>query len=145
MNLSGLSGAVPHQVASLPHTVLAELPAVPESVAALRRMAREVAERCGADDQVAADVTLAVSEAATNAVVHGYRDSAEGELALAAEAADHELCLEITDDGAGLVPRPDSPGMGLGLPLISRLASRFEVRTGPRGRGTQLFMAFRLS
>jgi len=132
-------------VPTLPHTVLAEVPAVPESVAELRHTAREVAERVGADERVANDVGLAVSEAVTNAVVHAYRDSARGALALSAEAADEKLCFEVTDQGTGLVPRKDSPGMGLGLPLIARLTEHFEVCPGPHGRGTRLCMTFRLN
>ena len=124
-------------------TVLAELPAVPESIGTLRRAARDVAERCGAADEVASDVALAVSEAATNAVVHAYRDE-PGILALAAQTIDHEVLFRVIDDGAGLIPRPDSPGMGLGLPLIARLAEHFEVRPGPSGRGTELVMSFPL-
>jgi serine/threonine-protein kinase RsbW len=132
-------------VSSLAHTFLAELPAVPESVGTIRRFAREVAERCGADDRMASDITLAVSEAATNVVVHAYQDADPGTLALAAEAHDDEVCFEVIDDGGGLMPRPDSPGLGLGLPLIAHLTERFEVRQRAQGRGTELFMAFRLS
>jgi len=88
-------------------------------------------------------VALAVSEAATNAVVHGYRETEPGTLALVAEAVDGEMHLELIDDGSGLVPRADSPGLGLGLPVIARVTDRFEVCAGPRGRGTRLFMAFR--
>ena len=126
-------------------TLLAELPAVPESVATIRRKAREVAECCGADEQRAADITLAVSEAATNVVVHAYRETDQGRLALAAAVDDGEVCFEVVDDGDGLTPRVDSPGLGLGLPLIARLTDRFEVRPRGGGRGTELFMAFRLS
>jgi len=132
-------------VSPLSHTVLAELPAVPESVGTIRRKAREVAERCGADDRMASDITLAISEAATNVVVHAYQEAGPGTLALAAEAHDGEVCFEVIDDGAGLIPRADSPGLGLGLPLIAHLTDRFEVRPGPDGHGTELFMAFRLA
>jgi anti-sigma regulatory factor (Ser/Thr protein kinase) len=123
--------------------VLAELPAVAASVGPLRRAARDVAERCGAPDDVVSDITLAVSEAATNVVVHAYRET-PGTLALTAEAIDHEVLFHVIDDGEGLTPRADSPGIGLGLPLIARLAQRFEVRPGPSGRGTDLLMSFRL-
>jgi len=130
-------------VTELPPTVLAELPAVPESIGPMRRVARAVAERCGAPDQVASDIALAVSEAATNVVVHAYRDE-PGTLALAAQTVDHEMLFRVIDDGEGLSPRADSPGMGVGLPLIARLAGRFEVRPGPSGRGTELLMSFPL-
>jgi len=132
-------------VSALPHTVLAELPAVPESVGAIRRFARDVAKRCGADERMASDITLAVSEAATNVVVHAYQDTDPGTLALAAESHDDEVCFEVIDEGGGLIPRADSPGLGLGLPLIAHLTERFEVRPRRQGRGTELFMAFRLT
>jgi serine/threonine-protein kinase RsbW len=127
----------------IPPTVLAELPAVPESVGPLRRAARALAEQCGATDRVVSDVTLAVSEACTNVVVHAYRD-APGVLALSAEACDGEVRFVVDDEGEGLTPRADSPGLGLGLPLIARLTNRFEVLPGPAGRGTRLTMAFRV-
>jgi serine/threonine-protein kinase RsbW/stage II sporulation protein AB (anti-sigma F factor) len=130
-------------VHAIPSTVLAEVPAVPENVAALRRAARRLAKQSGADDRVLADVTLAVSEACTNVVVHAYRDR-PGTLALSGEARDGEVRFVVDDDGGGLSPRTDSPGLGLGLPLIARLTQRFEVLPGPRGRGTRLTMAFRV-
>ena len=123
-------------------TVLAELPAVPESLAPLRSEARSVAERCGAADDVVSDIVLAVSEACTNVVVHAYRDRQPGNVALAAEAENGHVLFRVTDDGEGLTPRPDSPGMGLGLPLIARLAESFEVLPGPDGHGTELCMRF---
>ena len=128
---------------AIPPTVLAELPAVPESVAALRRAARQLAERCGASDRVLADVMLAVSEACTNAVLHAYREQ-PGTLALTAEAHDGRVRFVVADHGDGLCPRPDSPGMGLGLPMIARVTAEFEVLPGPDGRGTQVSMAFSL-
>jgi anti-sigma regulatory factor (Ser/Thr protein kinase) len=130
-------------VSAIPPTVLAELPAVPESVGPLRRAARQLAERCGASDQLLADVTLAVSEACTNVVIHAYRDE-PGTLALSGEARDGQVRFVVEDEGDGLSPRADSPGLGLGLPLIARLTQQFEVLPGPAGRGTRIRMAFRV-
>jgi anti-sigma regulatory factor (Ser/Thr protein kinase) len=137
-------GSPTEDMIPIPPTVLAELPAVPESVRPLRRAARALAEQCGASERVVSDVTLAVSEACTNVVVHAYRDQ-PGTLALSAEARDGEMCFVVEDEGGGLSPRADSPGLGLGLPLIARLAQRFDVRPGPTGHGTRLTMAFRLN
>jgi serine/threonine-protein kinase RsbW len=125
--------------------VLAEVSAVPENVAPLRRAARSLAERCGASDRTLQDVALAVSEACTNVVIHAYPEAKAGRISLVAEQADDEVLFRVIDDGAGLTPRADSPGMGLGLPLIARLTERFEVRPGRDGRGTELCMAFRLN
>jgi len=130
-------------VKTLPRTVLAEVPAVPESVGSLRRSAQEFAESAGAPRKRVSDIALAVSEACTNVVIHAYREQ-PGKLALAAEASDGEIRVRVVDEGEGLTPRADSPGLGLGLPLIARLTDRFEVNPGPAGRGTELSMSFRV-
>src|SRR5919202_845239 len=93
----------------------AELPAEPESVPELRRIAREFAQEAGASARVAADVALAVSEAVTNAVVHAFVERPPGRVALAMEAGAGQLQVSVADDGRGMQPRADSPGLGLGL------------------------------
>jgi anti-sigma regulatory factor (Ser/Thr protein kinase) len=42
-----------------------------------------------------------------------------------------------------MAPRPDSPGAGLGLPIIATLADRFEVQQ--LSHGTRLLLGFRLA
>ena len=42
-------------------------------------------------------------------------------------------------------PRVDSPGLGLGLPLIGDLTSDFAVRGRADGAGTELAMRFELT
>jgi serine/threonine-protein kinase RsbW len=114
----------------------------PEGVGAMRREIAAYAQRAGLDEDGVADVRLAVSEAATNAVVHGYRDSSEGELKVLAYVAERELVVIVSDAGVGLAPRPDSPGLGLGMPLMASVTSRFRVVS--RGPGTEIHMAFAL-
>ena len=46
------------------------------------------------------------------------------------------------ESGRGIVPRPDSPGLGLGLPLIATLAESLELGTG-RSEETEVRMTFR--
>src|SRR4051812_42552402 len=108
----------------------------------MRREVAAYAQRAGLDADGVADVRLAVSEAATNAVVHGYRDSRDGELNVVAYVADEELVVIVADAGVGLAPRPDSPGLGLGMPLMASVTSRFRVVS--RGPGTEVHMAFML-
>ena len=93
------------------------------------------------DDEGVGSVRLAVSEAATNAVVHAYRDD-EGELQVRAFVDASELVVIVCDAGVGLAPRPDSPGLGLGMPLMATVTSRFQVVSA--GRGTEIHMAFAL-
>ena len=44
-----------------------------------------------------------------------------------------------------MAPRNDSPGIGLGLPLIRHLTDQFEHRRAPGSVGTELWMRFRLA
>ena len=118
-------------------------PAVPESVAQARSAAREVAARYGADDGVLASMVLCVSEAVTNAVVHAYHDRSPGEVEFEANQVGGFLCLYVRDSGRGMRPRPDSPGAGFGLPLISRLATEMSVSS--RDGGTEMVMRFNLA
>jgi anti-sigma regulatory factor (Ser/Thr protein kinase) len=119
----------------------ATFPPTPKGVGAMRREVAAYAQRVGLDEDGVSDVRLAVSEAATNAVVHGYRDT-DGELKVVAYVADDELVVIVSDTGQGLTPRPDSPGLGLGMPLMASVTSRFRVVS--RGAGTEIHMAFAL-
>src|SRR4051794_36347353 len=93
------------------------VPATPDQVAKLRHEVTSYAQRVGVADGRLGDVKLAVSEAATNAVLHAYRDREPGEIRVHAELDDRGgLTITVEDDGFGPLPRPDSPGLGLGLP-----------------------------
>lgn len=118
-------------------------PATPESIGRLRRVAAQAAQAAGATPDTVDHVRLAVSEAVTNAVLHAFPTGAEGEVGLDLEVREGDLVVSVQDDGWGLRPRDDSPGMGLGLPLIARLAHHSDVETAP-GAGTTLRMRFRL-
>jgi serine/threonine-protein kinase RsbW/stage II sporulation protein AB (anti-sigma F factor) len=114
----------------------ARFPAVPLGVSAARGEAAAVARRCGLDEMRVGDVALAVSEAATNVVVH----AGAGSIELRIEATDGELLVVVSDDGAGMRPRRDSPGLGLGLPIIATVTDRMETRT--EGGRTEVLMVF---
>ena len=119
----------------------ATFPSTPPGVGALRSDVAAFAKRCGMDDDGISSLKLAVSEAATNAVVHAYRAS-EGHLQVRAEVVDADLVVVVTDTGSGLAPRDDSPGLGLGMPLMASVTKRFRVVT--KERGTEVHMAFAL-
>jgi serine/threonine-protein kinase RsbW len=117
----------------------ANMPGTPLGVRRLRRAIASLAEDCGMDAEGIADVRLAVTEAATNAVLHGYREAA-GELRVTASVRDGELEIVIGDTGPGLVERPDSPGLGLGLSVIATLAEHLRIVS--TSDGTEIHMAF---
>jgi serine/threonine-protein kinase RsbW len=118
------------------------LPARAENVAVVRHAISGLGEALGIDDQTLSDVKLAVTEACTNAVVHAYPDG-EGPLEVAAYVSARRLMLVVRDEGRGIVPRTDSPGLGLGLPLIATLAEALELGTDDLEH-TEVRMTFRL-
>jgi len=78
----------------------------------------------------------------TNVVVHAYRHHKRaGGIELEAELDGDSLSVRVRDHGEGLKPRLDSPGLGLGLPLIAQMSTRSEI-TSPAGGGTEITMHF---
>jgi serine/threonine-protein kinase RsbW len=118
------------------------MPAVPDSVPALRAAVCGFARDYGVPEPPLGDVKLAVTEAITNVVVHSYRKrSVPGSIKVSADFKARELRLVVADEGLGMASRGDSPGLGLGLALIDAVADDFEIRPGDR-RGTELHMRF---
>ena len=104
-----------------------KLPARAENVAVVRHAFGGFAEALSVDEQTLADIKLAITEACTNVVIHAYEDGEDGALEVDASIDDRVLTVVIRDRGRGIVPRPDSPGLGLGLPLIATLAESLEL------------------
>ena len=119
------------------------VPARPENVAVVRHAMGGLGDATEVSDQTLADIKLAVTEACTNVVVHAYPNG-EGPLVVRASIDGDLVTVVVADRGRGITPRPDSPGLGLGLPLIATLADSLELGTGAAGE-TEVRMSFRLS
>ena len=123
---------------------LCDLPAVPASCTEVRYAVRDALADAAVN---LADVDLAVSEAVTNVVVHAYRDrdpaDGPGRVRVALTVDDDAICVVVDDDGVGLRPRTDSPGLGIGLPLIASLCDMLELEH--RDDGTRIHMRFALA
>ena len=97
------------------------------------------------DRELLSDIALAITEATTNVVLHAYRDrEVPGPVTIEAERSDDHLCLYVRDQGTGLTPRVDSPGLGLGLGLIAQVADSADVRA-PETGGTEVVMRFNVA
>ena len=120
------------------------LPARAENVAVVRHAFGGLADVVDVADQTLSDIKLAVTEACTNVVVHAYPGRDDGRLGVRATVEDATLTVVVSDHGRGIVPRPDSPGLGLGLPLIATLAESLELGTGPDDE-TEVRMTFELA
>jgi anti-sigma regulatory factor (Ser/Thr protein kinase) len=117
--------------------------AVPESIASARSRLADFAANLGASDRQVEDVRLAVSEAVTNAVLHGYRGT-PGIVRVTATADPRgTLVVTVHDAGCGAHPGPPRPGLGLGLGLIADAAD--DMAIVPHDGGTELRMWFALA
>jgi len=114
------------------------LPAEPASVPTARRAVSDYAERTGVDVEA---VAVAVSEAVTNAVLHGFSDGGDGHIVIDARLQDGTLTVLVSDDGRGMHPNPDSPGLGFGLPMLAALSDEMGIQPSPAG-GTRVTMRF---
>jgi serine/threonine-protein kinase RsbW len=107
-----------------------------------RRAIQQFAGDAGATDRALDSVAVCVTEAITNAVVHAYRhQDRPGRVDMEAEVDGDSLWVRVRDEGRGLEPRLDSPGLGLGLPLIAQLSASSEI-VSPEQGGTEIIMRF---
>ena len=118
-------------------------PGVGASLGPMRRDVRAFAGEAGAD-AAAGRMAQAASEAAANAIVHGYDGGDTARMiAITARDGDGWLRVTVADAGAGFRPRRTTPGYGLGLAIIAQLADELEVRDADGG-GLLVAMGFQL-
>jgi serine/threonine-protein kinase RsbW len=120
-------------------TRAAEVGAVP----VLRSVACAFAEDSGVQEPALGALRLALSEAITNGVQHGYREpGASGAVTVAVDVHDDWLRVVVYDEGSGFAPRLDSPGLGVGLPILAEVTDTLEIVRGDPV-GTEVRMTFR--
>ncbi|HSJ74024.1 MAG TPA: ATP-binding protein [Miltoncostaeaceae bacterium] len=118
------------------------LPADPESVVIARQMVRGLIDHLGWSEESRNDVSIAVTEACTNAVLHAYPDG-DGEYVVSAWVAPERLVVAVRDHGQGISPRVTSSAAGLGLGLPLMLAIGDEVSFSSDGEGaTEVRISF---
>jgi anti-sigma regulatory factor (Ser/Thr protein kinase) len=127
-----------------------EFPAVPASLADVRRFVREHAARSGLSDRGRDELVLAVSEAATNAVRH----SGSSTMRLRWRANGRRVVVTVEDRGIFRPGRP-APGEqrsieprmpgGYGLTLMSASTDELHLREGFEGSpGTRVRLVKRV-
>jgi anti-sigma regulatory factor (Ser/Thr protein kinase) len=120
-------------------------PALPTCIASLRRAVVAFAAEAGADDVQQENIGLAISEAVSNCVLHAYpEDGLQGDVTVEAWIDDARIFVRVCDEGRGMTPRPDSPGLGLGLPMIARVTERLEIEDRSPCPGVRVQMTFPL-
>ena len=101
------------------------------------------------------DIKCAISEAVTNAIVHGYRDTI-GDVTLILKITENRILIaEVRDRGCGIVnveeamrplftTDPENERSGMGFTIIENFMDSLRVRSVP-GRGTRVVMSKKLS
>ncbi len=100
------------------------------------------------------DIKTAVSEAVTNAIIHGY-ESSSGDIVLMCSYEGRDIYIEISDRGKGIndvqkamtplyTSRPELERSGLGFTVMETFMDSLKVDSAP-GQGTRITMAKKLS
>jgi anti-sigma regulatory factor (Ser/Thr protein kinase) len=128
-----------------PAPVILSVPAEPESVSLVRQAVTGIADMLGMSPEGRDDLRIAVTEAATNVVVHAYRDR-PGPMRVEVWTDTDRMVIHVTDHGCGIVPRVErvTPGLGLGIPLIAALSEEMSITANDDGSGTRVGMTFRI-
>ncbi len=95
------------------------------------------------------DVKTAVSEAVTNAIVHGYKDT-DGEITIEAEVVGRMLHIKIFDNGVGIeniekalkpfyTTKEDEERSGMGFTIMKSFMDEVVVES-KIGFGTKVYM-----
>ena len=95
------------------------------------------------------DIKMAVSEAVTNAIIHGY-DGEEGEIYINLGIIDDILHIEIEDKGKGIediekameplyTSKPHMERSGMGFTVMEAFMDEISV-TSNLGKGTKIYM-----
>lgn len=116
-----------------------------ESVDRLEQTAEKAAQKAGMDEDAVFQVSMAVREAAVNAVLHGNAYDSHKKITASFENTGASLVIRITDQGKGLdpatLPDPLAPenilsGTGRGIFLIRSFMD--EVHFRQLSPGTEL-------
>lgn len=103
-----------------------------------------------------ADLRTAVSEAVTNAIIHGYRGKTGGTVRLHIKLLeDRRVVIRVSDDGVGIpdieqamqplyTTDPEGERGGMGFAIMKSFTDRLSVRSVP-GKGTVVTMTRKLS
>ena len=125
-----------------------------ENLKELRDFVVETCQECGGDAEVCDSLELAVDEACTNVVLHGYDGLEPGPIALSFTCDGREAVVTIADHGRPFslddIPAPDLDGPwetrrigGLGWYLIRKTMDGIELQAGA-DRGNRLTLRKRL-
>jgi anti-sigma regulatory factor (Ser/Thr protein kinase) len=131
---------VPGTNTGRPAPLRIRLPAIPASLAVIRAHLRTWLPTARVNPAAAADVLLAIGEAASNAVEHAVRGIAgDVELEITARATHTGLALTVKDNGRWHAPMRNAAGRrGHGTSLMRALVDTVTITPTPQGTTVEM-------
>lgn len=134
--------------------VIIELESDPKNEAFARVAVAAYAARLNPTIEEISDIKTAVSEAVTNAIIHGY-NGGTGRIMLVCGIDGNELLVEVTDKGVGIqdiekamepmyTSRPELERSGMGFAFMQTFMDKVTVDSTP-GQGTTVKMIKRIA
>jgi len=129
-----------------------EFMSLPENVAVARVTAAAFASQLDFTLSELDEIKVAVSEAVSNAIIHGYENRPEGTVRVEITLYENALEIVVDDEGKGIEDIPqalepaystDPERMGLGFVFMQSFMNEFRVKSEV-GKGTQVIMVKKL-
>ena len=120
------------------------IPAKPEYITLARLALTGLSRLRPLSEETLGDLKLAVTEACSNSVRHGYAEGGDGIVDVLYELQPDRLVSEVADNGPGFDAegdRPDAENLaegGLGIEIIKAVSDEFEAGKRAEGRGSRL-------
>lgn len=100
------------------------------------------------DLETISDIKTAVSEAVTNAIVHGYNNQNIGEVEIVCDLSDMEVSIEVVDNGVGIAnieearkpfftSKPELERSGMGFTVMEGFMDKIEIES-TKDKGTKV-------
>src|SRR6187200_105123 len=123
------------------------IPARAEYIALCRLALTGIARTRGLQEEVVADLKLALTEACSNSVRHAYEEGRDGVVQVSYRLDDERIEVEVADDGAGFDPKvleraqQELDEGGLGIAIIRAVTDELDIGPNPTGAGSRLRFA----
>jgi stage II sporulation protein AB (anti-sigma F factor) len=122
---------------------------LPENVTVSRMLVSALGSQLDLPISELEELKVAVSEAVSNSIIHGYKNSPEAFVTLELEASPDKITIQVIDDGCGIPDvkqamqasySTDPERMGLGFIFMQSFMDELKVESEVN-RGTKVIMA----
>lgn len=132
-----------------------EMDALPENERLARSCISAFVSRIDPNVEELSDIRTVLSEAVTNAVIHGYAGASDGKVTVTAVLySDRKIMMKVKDNGCGIADikqamqplfttDPSGERGGMGFAIMESFCNKLRVKSNP-GKGTVVTMVKQL-